>query len=89
MNVKTVSVCYGRKVNLGDFNSAHVECTIWADVDEEEQPELNRIMQDLWVMAKENVKGQVRPLAAAHGMFPDVEMKEYFMGLPVRKAEKT
>ncbi len=30
--IKTVSVTYGRKANLGDYNSADVECSVWADV---------------------------------------------------------
>jgi len=34
--VKTVSVNYERKLNLGDYNSATVGCTVWADVKEEE-----------------------------------------------------
>ena len=36
--VKTVSVHYGRKQNLGDFNSANVECTVWADVERRRRP---------------------------------------------------
>lgn len=32
--VKTVSATYGRKHNLGDYNSAHIEVTIWMDLEE-------------------------------------------------------
>lgn len=71
MNVKTVSVTYGRKVNLGDYNSASVDCTIWADVKEDEN--LDTVMHELWGMAKENVKAQVQPNA---------NVKEFFLGLP-------
>lgn len=38
MQLKTVSVTYGRKINLGDYNSATVDCTLWADLDEGEAP---------------------------------------------------
>ena len=33
MTIKTVSVGYTRKLNLGDFNSAELACTLWADSD--------------------------------------------------------
>lgn len=34
MKLKTVSVTYGRKLNLGDFNSVHSEVSLWADLEE-------------------------------------------------------
>lgn len=34
MKLKTISVTYGRKLNLGDFNSVHSEVSLWADLDE-------------------------------------------------------
>lgn len=77
MNVKTVSVHYGRKHNLGDYNSANVECTIWADVEEGEN--LNRVMGDLWEMAKNNVRAQLVPLAKGNG---SMKTEEIFLGLP-------
>lgn len=77
--VKTVSVYYGRKVNLGDFNSANVECTVWADVEAGE--DLNQAMHGLWEMAKENVKAQVLPLTSKNG--GSLRQVETFLGLPV------
>ena len=53
MVVKTISVTYGRKINLGDYNSANVECTLWADVDADEETLLHNLMSNLWTMAKE------------------------------------
>jgi len=76
--VKTVSVTYGRKFNLGDYNSATVDCTIWADLDPEEN--LDAAMHDLWAMAKENVKSQAQPLLAKNGA--NANVKEFFLGLP-------
>jgi hypothetical protein len=34
MILKTVSITYGRKLNLGDFNSVHSEVSLWADLEE-------------------------------------------------------
>ena len=33
MRIKTISVEYGRKFNLGNYNSADVKATAWADLD--------------------------------------------------------
>lgn len=34
MRLKTISCTYGRKLNLGDFNSVHSEISLWADLDD-------------------------------------------------------
>lgn len=34
MRLKTVSVTYSRKLNLGDYNSVHSEVSLWADLEE-------------------------------------------------------
>jgi hypothetical protein len=83
--IKTVSVTYGRKINLGDYNSATVDCTIWADVKDGE--DLNQAMHDLWSMAKENVKTQILPLANK-GNGANANVKEAFLGLPIELQEK-
>lgn len=75
--IKTVSVTYGRKFNLGDYNSAYVELSIWADVTEEE--DMDATMRQLWTMAKDNVKAQALPLVNND----KAEIKQIFMGLPV------
>lgn len=80
MNIKTVSVHYGRKQNLGDFNSANIECTVWADVTEEDS--LHDCMSSLWSMAKENIKAQLMPLVKNNGNTSQVET---FLGLEVKK----
>ena len=82
--VKTVSVTYGRKANLGDYNSANVECTVWADVKDEE--DLNVVMADLWGMAKTNVKAQLLPLLSKNG--GNIKVEEMFLGLPIHPEEK-
>jgi hypothetical protein len=76
--VKTVSVTYGRKFNLGDYNSSQIDCTIWADVKEDEN--LDDAMKSLWSMAKENVKAQSLPLIDKKS---NANIQEMFLGLPI------
>ncbi len=76
--IKTVSVHYERKQNLGDFSSATVGYTIWADVEEGE--DLDKVNQALWACAKENVKAQLLPLVKNSG---SGKVDEFFLGLPV------
>ncbi len=84
MKIKTVSVNYERKINLGDFNSAAVGCTIWADVDEGE--DLNQSMHNLWTMATENVKAKMSAVVPSKN--GSVTTKEFFLGLPVEEANQ-
>lgn len=77
VRIKTVSATYDRKQNLGDFSSANIGMTIWADVDEDD--DLDRVMHDLWAMAKANVKAQLKPIVQ-----PKAEVVETFLGLPVK-----
>ena len=82
MNLKTVSVTYDRKFNLGNYNSAHIGMTLWADLDEDENEA--EAAAALWTMAKNNVKAQSLPLVAKQ----TVEVEEIFMGLPVAMQEQ-
>ena len=34
MQLKTISVTYGRKLNTGDYSSAHAEISLWADLED-------------------------------------------------------
>jgi hypothetical protein len=79
--VKTVSVTYDRKLNLGGFNSAAVGITVWADI--EEGDDLDATMRALWEMATSNVKAKVatfKPHIAA-------EASELFLGLPLAQED--
>jgi hypothetical protein len=38
VKVRTISVTYGRKINLGNYNSCEIGLSIWADLDEGENP---------------------------------------------------
>jgi len=77
MQVKTISVTYGRKVNLGEYNSANIEISIWGQLEEEEDE--GAAVTALWEMAKANVKAQVLPLVQKN----TVKVENIFMGLPV------
>lgn len=81
INVKTVSVHYERKQNLGDYNSATVGCTLWADVTEDE--DLNAAMGSLWGMAKENVKANLVPVVREAQGKGAMQVEAQFLGLPV------
>ena len=81
MQLKTVSVTYGRKINLGDYNSATIDCTLWADLDEGENEA--DAMTALWTMAKENVRAQAIPLDKK----TKARVEDVFMGLPVTVQE--
>lgn len=62
IHVKTVSVEYHRKMNLGDYNSADFGCTMWADLDEESDP--TDACRTLGLLVKENVRNQAMNVMA-------------------------
>ena len=83
MQVKTVSVTYERKLNLGDFNSAHVGLTVWADVEDDD--DLDAVMRGLWEMTTANVKAKAAEFTPKIG----VSLKSTFLGVEIadNKAE--
>ena len=77
MLLKTIAATYGRKINMGDYNSAHVEMTLWADIDEGDDPAT--AAEALRQMARNNVMAELarlQPQLAA-------KVQDLFMGLPV------
>ena len=79
--VKTVSVTYDRKINLGDYNSATVGITVWADIDEGE--DLDAAMRALWTMATDNVKAKAETFKQKIA----AESVDLFLGLPLSKED--
>jgi len=75
--LKDVTVTYGRKMNLGDFNSAHVELTVNAEL--EDGDDVDATMRSLWAMVTNNVK------AKAAEFYPKMAVQELFLGLPIAK----
>lgn len=77
MQIKEVSITYGGKLNLGDYNSAHVEATLSAIAEPGETPE--DIAGALMAAAQKLVREQVRSLMSRRAARVD----EIFAGLPV------
>lgn len=77
MRVKTISVTYERKFNLGDFNSATIGAVAWADLDEGEDEKI--AYDQLFAEVKDVVKKQSMPLFARL----TAKVEELFQGLPV------
>lgn len=47
MKIRTIAVSYQRKFNLGNFNSVDLSCSLWAQIDGEEDEETCiQILQD-------------------------------------------
>lgn len=77
MQLKELTVTYGGKLNLGDYNSAHVEATATALIDDGETVE--QAAGQLFEQVKAAVRVHVRELAGKRGARVD----EIFAGLPV------
>jgi hypothetical protein len=60
MEIKTISVSYQRKFNLGDYESVEVGCSLWGQIDPEEDAE--GATQFLFEQAKASVKQAAMPL---------------------------
>lgn len=81
--VKMISVVYERKINLGDYNSAHVGITLWADLDPGEDDQ-DVVTKELYEEAKTQVKNQILPIVANHR----AKVEETFLALPVEVQSK-
>ena len=82
MKLTTISATYDRKLNMGDYNSAHIGMTLWADLEEGDDPatagEALRQMARHQVMAE---MARVKPELQA-------KIEGIFMGLPVAVREQ-
>ena len=77
--IKTASFTYGRKINLGDYNSVNLECTVWADIGPDEQPNLDEVMKALVNMASNVVQAKKERLPEFAKLGAKTE--EAFMGM--------
>lgn len=80
--IKTISATYERKVNLGDYNSAHIGMTVWADLDESDDEA--EVGNGLRQMARHHV------MAEMARVMPKLESKvqDIYMGLPISFREE-
>ena len=60
IHVKTVSVTYERKINLEQYSSANIGCSIWANIDADVDPQV--ASRTLFLIAKAQVREQALPL---------------------------
>ncbi len=67
--METVRVVYGRKLNLGDFNSAHIEFETTVEV--EEGDDLDGLMRALCEMVGED--NELRPNVSDMEMVTDCQ----------------
>ena len=65
MQIREITVTYGGKLNLGDYNSAHVELTATALLDDDEH--LDEVAGQLFQQIKAEVRTQVRELMGKRG----------------------
>ena len=82
MKLKTISVTYGRKLNMGDYSSATSEITLWADM--EDGDDEAKAAEALRTMARNQVMLELsrieQKLAA--------KVADIFAGLPVSVAKQ-
>lgn len=83
MQIKEINCCYGGKINLGDYNSAHIEMTATALLDPGEDEK--EAMAQLWATVQESVRTEARKLAALR----KARVDEVFMGLPVEAQQQS
>lgn len=77
MVIKTISATYGIKANLGDYSSADVSITLWADLDPSDSPtECLGVLQE---QARLAVNEQLYPLVG----HIDARVTQLFGGKPV------
>ena len=77
MQITGISITYGGKLNMGDFNSAHIECTASAILADGESPETAQA--ELLTFVQSAVQIKARELFVRRGARVD----EIFAGLPV------
>jgi hypothetical protein len=64
MKIGTVSISYSRKFNLGNYESLEVGCSLWAQVEDEE--DASGVVQFLYHQAKAAVKEAAMPVIKAN-----------------------
>jgi hypothetical protein len=64
MKIGTVSISYSRKFNLGNYESIELGCSLWAQVEEEE--DASGVVQFLYHQAKAAVKEAAMPVIKAN-----------------------
>jgi len=72
MNIRTIAVSYTRKFNLGGFNSVDLSCSLWAQIDAEEDEDCCiAILQD---KAREAVRCEYHKVTSNQKAVPTVKV---------------
>ena len=77
MRIEKVTVNFQRKKNLGNYESADASCMLTAYVEPEDDKQ--SVMEELWRMAKDNVKHALAPYLR------DVTVEELYLGLRIEE----
>ncbi|MEG4197370.1 hypothetical protein [Microcoleus sp. Pol12A5] len=64
MNIRTIAVSYTRKFNLGGFNSVDLSCSLWAQIDPEEDEDC--CIEILQNKAREAVRSEYHKVTSNH-----------------------
>ncbi|MEG5237007.1 hypothetical protein [Microcoleus sp. AT9b-C3] len=77
MNIRTIAVVYTRKFNLLNFNSVDLSCSLWAQIDAEEDEDCCiEILQD---KAREAVRSEYHKVKSNQGPVPTVKVNGAFV----------
>jgi hypothetical protein len=72
MNIRTIAVTYTRKFNLGNYNSVDLSCSLWAQIDaEEDEDSCIEILQD---KVREAVRSEHRKVGSNAPPVPTVKV---------------
>jgi hypothetical protein len=80
VKVKTISVVYGRKWNTDNYESATLEATVWADLDEGEDEKA--AYAELFDTVKEQVRIQSAPVLVKRDERRRLLTEQVLNGLP-------
>ena len=77
MNIRTIAVTYTRKFNLGNFNSVDLSCSLWAQIDAEEDEDCCiEILQD---KVREVVRSEYHKVTSNQGPVTTVKVNGAFV----------
>lgn len=82
MKVTSISVTCGRKINIGDFNSVHLEIGVTAELDGDDDPAAVR--SQLWTEAAASLKEQTSPFIKRR----QEQVEEVYSNLPSEVQEQ-
>lgn len=79
MTVKTISTTYERKFNLGEYESANLGVTTWADIEPEQDP--GSAIEELAELCKAQVRKQALPILRGrkNGGFEFAELEDSYL----------